>query len=361
MTKRQRFLETMTFGNPDRPSRGDYFAYDSTRERWEREGLPKGADLNEYFDMDFSLGWSIWAARHPIPDFEWKKIEETDKYEVWQNGKAITKALKNHPPPAMSQFLSYQLQSREDWDDYKWRLDPTAPERIPEYFVEQAAKLRERDTPWGFWIGSSYGYMRDWWGAEGLSYVLYDDPAMVEEMMEYLTNLSLVMLERVLSYGVEPDWVMFWEDLAYNAGPLISPAQFKQFCLPYYMKVMEKVRAAGIKVAMVDSDGDCSLIIPMWLEAGVHVMHPMECTGKLNVITARKEYGKRIAFYGGIDKRALSGTRERIKAEVLPKLEACLADGGFIPAVDHGIPPDISWDNYRYFRELINETVERYY
>ena len=70
MTKRQRFLETMTFGNPDRPSRGDYFAYDSTRERWEREGLPKGADLNEYFDMDFSLGWSIWAARHPIPDFE---------------------------------------------------------------------------------------------------------------------------------------------------------------------------------------------------------------------------------------------------------------------------------------------------
>ena len=49
MNRRIRFIETMTFGSPDRPASADYFAYDATRQRWEAEGLPKGVDLNEYF------------------------------------------------------------------------------------------------------------------------------------------------------------------------------------------------------------------------------------------------------------------------------------------------------------------------
>ena len=80
----------------------------------------------------------------------------------------------------------------------------------------------------------------------------------------------------------------------------------------------------------------------------------------MDVVRLRKKYGKRIGFFGGIDKRALAGTREQIKAEVVPKLEACWAEGGFIPACDHAIPPDVSFDNYRYFRELVCEAAERY-
>ena len=41
--------------------------------------------------------------------------------------------------------------------------------------------------------------------------------------------------------------------------------------------------------------------------------------------------------------------------EVLPKLDACLGEGGFVPACDHGIPPDVPFDNFRYFRELVRE------
>ena len=38
MTRRERFLQTLTFGQPDRPASADYFFYPATRERWEREG-----------------------------------------------------------------------------------------------------------------------------------------------------------------------------------------------------------------------------------------------------------------------------------------------------------------------------------
>ena len=60
MNSRQRFIETMTFGSPDRPAAGDYMYYEATRERWEREGLPRDADLREYFELDFSTSdWRL--------------------------------------------------------------------------------------------------------------------------------------------------------------------------------------------------------------------------------------------------------------------------------------------------------------
>ena len=58
---------------------------------------------------------------------------------------------------------------------------------------------------------------------------------------------------------------------------------FKQFCLPFYEKVMEKVHAAKIPVVMVDSDGNIEQIIPYWLDMGVTVMHPMEVAAGMDV------------------------------------------------------------------------------
>jgi uroporphyrinogen-III decarboxylase len=147
--------------------------------------------------------------------------------------------------------------------------------------------------------------------------------------------------------------------MAYKNGPLISPAMYEKYCMPLYRKAMDKVHAAGIPVAMVDSDGDVRELIPMWLDAGITIMHPMEVASSMDVIKARKQYGKKICFFGGIDKRPLAGSREDIRKEVLPKLEACLGEGGFIPACDHAVPPDVSFDNYRYFRDLIKQASEK--
>jgi uroporphyrinogen decarboxylase len=123
---------------------------------------------------------------------------------------------------------------------------------------------------------------------------------------------------------------------------------------------MEQVHAASIPVVMVDSDGDIRELIPLWLDVGVYVMHPMEVAAGMDVVEIRKQYGKHIGFFGGMDKRTLAGTREQIKAEVVPKLETCFGDGGFIPACDHAIPPDVSFDNYRYYRDLVREVSEQF-
>ena len=255
----------------------------------------------------------------------------------------------------MPQWISYPLQSPVDWQEYKKRLDPDTPGRLPDNFPQLAREYRDRDYPLGMWLGGTYGYLRNWWGVESLSILLFDEPALVEEMIECLTNLALGLFDRVLEAGVELDWVMFWEDLAYRSGPLISPTMFQRFCMPFYKKVMEKVHAAGIPVAMVDSDGKIDQIIPYWLDVGVTVMHPMEVASGMDVVRIRKQYGRRISFFGGIDKRVLATTRPQIEATIRPLLESVLPEGGYIPACDHAIPPDVSFDNYRYYRDLVRE------
>ena len=355
MTRRERFLATMIGGRPDRPAAGDYFYYQSTRERWEREGLPSGVDMVDYFGMDFDpFHWTVPVSYGVIPDFGSAILEENDEYKIMRHGSGdVVKILKNEPPPAMPQWLSYPLQSRRDWEEYKKRLDPDSPGRVPADLARYAAESATRDYPLGMWLGSSYGYLRDWWGVEAVSCLFYDDPALIEEMMEVLVRLSLANLERVLQAGVKLDWVMFWEDMAYNHGSLISPQTYGKFCGGFYHQVMAPIKAAGIPVIMLDSDGNIDQLMPYWLDVGVTVMHPMEVASGMDVCAYRKRYGKALKVFGGIDKRALAGTRADIRREVLPKLAIFSGEGGFIPACDHAIPPDVSLDNYRYFRDLV--------
>ncbi|HUU30726.1 MAG TPA: uroporphyrinogen decarboxylase family protein [Phycisphaerae bacterium] len=361
MTRRERFLRTMRFGAPDRPASAAYFAYDSTRERWEREGLPKGVDLNEHFGMDFDpFRWQVPVNLGLIPCFEEEVLEETDEYVVRRCGdRSVVRTRKDTPPPAMPQWLSYPLRSREDWAEFRKRLDPEAPGRVPANLDQLAAQSPARDYPLGLWPGGTYGMMRNWWGLEAISYLFHDDPALVEEMMEVLTDLSLHVVDRVLRAGVQLDWVMFWEDMAYRNGPLMAPELYAKYCLPFYRKVMARVSAAGVPVVMLDSDGDVSRLIPLWLDAGITVMHPVGVASGMDVREIRRQYGRRVGFFGGIDKRALAGTRRQIEAEVVPKLEACFAEGGFIPACDHAIPPDVSLDNYTYYRQLVAQVWDR--
>jgi uroporphyrinogen decarboxylase len=71
------------------------------------------------------------------------------------------------------------------------------------------------------------------------------------------------------------------------------------------------------------------------------------------MIEFRKCYGQKMAYIGGIDKRALASGGETLRNEVLRVVPPLLNEGGYIPSVDHGVPPDISWQNFIEYCRLL--------
>jgi len=102
----------------------------------------------------------------------------------------------------------------------------------------------------------------------------------------------------------------------------------------------------------VDTDGDCFDLIPLFLEGGATGMYPMEASCGMDIVKVRKAF-PRLRMMGGVPKAEIIRGASRID-QILEPVAAVLKTGGYIPFGDHFIPPDVSWANFRYYREKLN-------
>ena len=58
---------------------------------------------------------------------------------------------------------------------------------------------------------------------------------------------------------------------------------------------------------------------------------------------------------GNIDKRALIKGKDAIKEEVMGKVPFLLEKGGYFPSVDHLVPPDVPYENFCYYVNLVRD------
>jgi len=78
----------------------------------------------------------------------------------------------------------------------------------------------------------------------------------------------------------------------------------------------------------------------------------------MNVVEVRERF-PRLGMMGGIDKRALIEGKAAIDRELEAKIPFMLKRGGFIPTIDHLVPPDVSFANFKYYREKLNQMLEK--
>jgi uroporphyrinogen decarboxylase len=58
---------------------------------------------------------------------------------------------------------------------------------------------------------------------------------------------------------------------------------------------------------------------------------------------------------GGIDKRILAGTKKQIDEHIDYIMPFMKKRGGYIPTCDHGVPEEVSFENYSHFRKRLLE------
>ncbi|MBI3991357.1 MAG: hypothetical protein HY350_04320 [Candidatus Omnitrophica bacterium] len=352
MDSLKRFKETVYFGKPDRVFLWPQWIFDETKKRWQSEGLPKDAHFNSYFDFDRVEIAPVNLNFIPAP--ESRVIEEDNetatyvddignKWKQWKN-KEI----------GMSQWIDFGLRNESDWGKYKKMLNSKSGIRYPEYWEDWKRSVKGRDYPLGIHAGSFYGWFRNWVGVENLSVMFYDNPQFVKMVIDYIADFVCETLVRAVE-EVRFDFAVIWEDLAMKNGPLLSPALFKEFCMPATKKVTGLLRRYGIDVIMVDSDGNNDVIIPLWLESGVNGIYPLEVAADSDAVKLRKEYDKKLILMGNIDKRELTKTKKDIDNEVMKKVPYLAKSGGYISILDHAAPPDIPLENFQYYLDLIKK------
>ena len=162
--------------------------------------------------------------------------------------------------------------------------------------------------------------------------------------------------DQVLS-EVEVDCAHFWEDMAYRTGPLISPATFREFMTPCYQKVTSFLKSRGVGIILVDSDGNMDELIPLFLEAGLTGVWPIEVQAGNDLLEIRRRYPD-LQIQGGIDKLKIARGRQAIDEELESKIPFMLGQGGYIPHLDHAAHPQISWSDFRYYREKLRALIE---
>jgi uroporphyrinogen decarboxylase len=301
-----------------------------------------------------------------VPPFEVETLEvdEAERTAVIRaSDGSIQKIFLDKPELSMPLWLDYPIKTREDWEEYKKRLNPKSPCRYPAWWEDYKRSVKDRDYPLGISVGSFYGWVRNWMGVERLSYMLYDDPNFIREIDEYIADFVIEVTRRAVE-ELDLDFALFWEDLGMKVGPLISPKHFREIMLPCYKRVTEFLRKNGIDIIWVDSDGNNDPIIPLWLEGGVNGIYPLEVAADQDAVALRKKYGKDLLLMGNIDKRVLARTKEEIEREVLKKVPWLAMQGGYFPFVDHSVPPDVPLENFQYYLDLVKQAIsdpERYY
>lgn len=345
-TARERFVRTLNFENVDPPVVFSGGAWQETRDLWRQQGWD-GRPLPEVFGTDELLPVAVYYG--PAPAFCYEVLEEDATTRVYVNHEGIImREFKEHRDTSMPQFVKFPVADEADFDRLvPERLALKEEARFTEEWKRQVAAWKDDDMPRRCWAdrwGGFFGPLRNLMGLEGLCLAFYDQPKLVERMMEQRADVMIEITAKILEYtNFEVFW--FWEDMAYKGGSLIDPKLFAKFAKPHYRRVCDWLRSQGIEHIWLDSDGDIRELIPLWLEVGINGLWPFEVQAGMDALEIRRLYGHSLAMAGNIDKRAVAQGGEAMRREV-DRVMPLVEDGGYFPELDHSAPPDISWSAF---------------
>jgi hypothetical protein len=378
LTDRDRFLRIMSYQAVDRVPYWEMTLWGQTLDRWLSEGMPTiETDLLGPFGLRagcrfFGLDRKDFAdvRLEALPPFPETIMEETDRYRVFIDVEGSTRralrAGESHGTrTSMDTFIDFPAKTREEWAAFKKRFDPSTPARYPKWWEEKVRVWSGRDYPLLLPANSEhnfglYSFLRRCMGTVNACLVFYDDPAFAEELLDFYTDFTIETIHKAL-HDVQLDCFNIFEDMAGKGGPLVSPHLMRRFMVPRYRRLTDFLRSHGLQFISMDSDGDMRPLISLLLESGINCLWPLEPASGMDPIALRKEYGRDLRLWGGIDKRELAKGPKEIEQELLAKIPPMLEQGGCIPMLDHDVPPDVSYSNFLYYLDLRRRICEGRY
>jgi uroporphyrinogen decarboxylase len=176
------------------------------------------------------------------------------------------------------------------------------------------------------------------------------EPKWTDELLERITEIQEELARRFIDIGVDGGY--FGDDLGAQQGLLFSPDTWRKLFKPRMKRLFLLFRDAGLPV-ILHSDGDIREIIPDLIDIGLSALNPCQ-PEVLDHRWLKREYGKDLAFYGGLSTQETLpyGTRDEVIDAGKRCIEDLAADGtGCIYGPSHRIMSDIPESNIEAYLE----------
>jgi hypothetical protein len=319
-TEQQRFMATM-LGNPtDRFPYFDLEPDDDTLKRWRRQGFPRWRSFTAYFQLE------------PHHD--------------------VGPMLRSYP------FYRKAPDILTDPTAFDGHYDPDQRSRYPRDLLQKCKRLRRKGRV--LYVNASGGGLLqmlgvgDWASFEAVCEALIRTPRQVAALVEKITDFYCICLERVLS-KVSVDYASFYEPIAANRAPVISPAMFERYALPGYRKVLGLLDRHDVPLRILcTTGGNLGPLLPPLIDAGINGLWISNIrSAGMAYKRLREQFGPDIALIGGIDATALAKGPAAVKTAVDTTVPELLQSGRYLPCLDDRPRSNIPFANYQLFRRLL--------
>ena len=337
----------------------------STFAAWRKQGLSEEQQANwgRFVGEDPATGPGKLHTG-PIPTFEVRTLSEDGNTRIWIDEWGVKRLDAINQPTAGFQtrkYFEFPVKTRKDFESMRERYDPHAPERTADLdenaqpkpgtsWRDRVEACRNADVPVNAVIHGPYWRTRDWCGFEGLSMLVYDDPTLVHDMFEFWVWFLMELLDEPLKH-IQLDELIISEDMAFKTQSMLSPAHMREFMMPRYERLYKFLKDRGVQAVVMDCDGHNGQILDVMYPSVIDGIQPVEIAAHNDpeqMLTTHPG----VFIHGGVDKREMRFSREQLRAEVATRFRSAWKHGGFIPHVDHGVPPDIPLRNFLYYVEL---------
>jgi Uroporphyrinogen decarboxylase (URO-D) len=322
MTSRERFLKTMRYEKTDRVPYFEEGIRKDVIKAWRTQGLTQTAELSEMFSTD---------RREEIE----VDLEPRPKLKKWPD-------------------------SRNELNVLRKSLNPDDSRRLPKKWSQRVRTWRSRDHMLMLRVHRGFFLSMGVYGWDRFSEVirlLIKDPKYMHETLAIQGEFAARMAERVLA-EVEVDAAVFSEPIGGNDGPLLSPQMYEEFVLTSYQPVLDVLNRYGIETIILRTFANARILIPSILKWGFNCLWACEVNIEaMDYRDLRREFGPELRLIGGIDLDALRRDKEAIRREVEDKVPPLLAGGGYVPLADGRVRADVPFENYVYYRKLLEKVT----
>ncbi|NIA16710.1 MAG: hypothetical protein GWP08_21880 [Nitrospiraceae bacterium] len=308
-----------------------------------RQNAVEVARMRESYENDFVMTRGTLVTRKPVIE-----LEPDEFMDDWGSRfKASPDGVGPHPSQPIVSTL-------EEWEQYVAAVMPLIERDVFNRDIIAAVK-GHRDyyvvaTLWRTFYERMYMLI----GFEPLMVEMLMASPLFQRLLSVLRDFTIDGIECIADAGA--DAVYLADDWGGQGRLQISPESWRTYFKPAYGAMVEAAHARGLDVWM-RSCGQITEIIPDWIDIGLDVISQLEPSA-LDLPAVAREFGGKIAFFGGIDVQfnLVNGTRDSIREEIRNLMEHFRAhEGGYMAGPCKTIRPETPVENMWTLLEALRE------